>query len=362
MSSKHYLPSKVLIYLRRIAVEYQTLGNSVADRVVRSAKIYVREEASYDNWNGGMDGHDVILFLPPEVYGEVTLARKHEYENDILEKLRTCSNSVDNEFFSAVRFEDEDENDPEYQNAVSLHDRPQPNPDNLSIWKQGQVRLFISHRDIYKSLANELADGLQEFGISSFVAHDTIQPMTTWQHEIIKGLETMEIMLAFVTDDFRDSVWTNQEIGFALGRNIPIVSLKLQNADPAGFIGNQQALRGNFQSLAASALKIYKLLAEKLGRKDRMQTGLVSAFVQAPSFSDTKIRFDRMKSVITKLSDDELALIVNAFRENDQLYGSVYLTSGYNRLKNFVKQAAGRDCEVGRRVITFVDDDSDVAF
>ena len=34
------------------------------------------------------------------------------------------------------------------------------------------------------------------------VAHDTIAPMTEWRLEIMRGLETMEVMLVFLTDDF----------------------------------------------------------------------------------------------------------------------------------------------------------------
>jgi hypothetical protein len=62
----------------------------------------------------------------------------------------------------------------------------------------------------------------------------------TWQQEIEKGLETMEVMLAFITDDFHDSVWTNQEVGYALGKGVPIIPVKFGRNDPDGFIGSKQ--------------------------------------------------------------------------------------------------------------------------
>jgi hypothetical protein len=224
MTSKYIIPSKIIIYLKRIATEYQTTGKDLQARVVNSSVIFVHEETGYDNWNGGMDGHDVILFLPPEIFGEVTLARKSDFESDLLSKLRLCCKSIENEFIHGVRFEDKDQNDPHFQNAISIHDRPQINPNTLSIWNPDHVRLFISHRDVHKCEAKALANSLEEYGVSSFVAHDTIEPMSTWQNEIVKGLETMEIMLVYLTEDFHESVWTNQEVGFALGRNIPVIS------------------------------------------------------------------------------------------------------------------------------------------
>ncbi|MDO8270433.1 MAG: toll/interleukin-1 receptor domain-containing protein [Gammaproteobacteria bacterium] len=309
-----------------------------------------------------MDGHDVVFFLPPEVFGEVTLSKKSSFENEILEMLRQCAKSYEREYFSAVHFEDEDENDPEYQNAISLKVRPQLNPDLLPIWRQGHIRLFVSHRDEFKASANLLAAELEEYGISSFVAHDTIQPMTSWKGEIIKGLETMEIMLAFITDNFQDSVWTNQEIGFALGRNIPVVSLKLQSDDPTGFIGERQALKGKLEDVVSSIPELYKLLAENLGHQSRLQSGLITAFVSSRSYPETQQRFDRMKKVVKKLSDADLSVVVDGFRSNDQLHQCIYLTSKYERLKTFLELVTGNKCVINGKDIDFPGNELSIPF
>ena len=94
-------------------------------------------------------------------------------------------------------------------------------------------------------------------------------------------METMEVMLALVTDDFHDSFWTNQEVGYALGKGVPIISVKLQQKDPAGFIGSAQALRGRLDSMEGAAT-IYKLLVEKLGRKRSTATSSDILFTSSP--------------------------------------------------------------------------------
>ena len=127
------------------------------------------------------------------------------------------------------------------------------NPDNLSIWRPGLGRIFISHRDKHKAEARELADALEEYGFSSFVAHETIPANEEWRKVIVAGLETMEIMVVFLTDDFHESIWTNQEVGHALGRGVPIISLKLGRLDPPGFISHVQALRGSIQQPITAA-------------------------------------------------------------------------------------------------------------
>jgi hypothetical protein len=327
------------------------MGQDLQARVVNSSVIFVHEETSYDNWNGGMYGHDVILFLPPEIFGKITLARKSDFEADLLSKLKLCCQSIENEYINTVRFEDEDQNDPHFQNAISIHDRPQINPNTLSFWKPDHVRLFISHRDIHKVEAKTLANSLEEYGISSFVAHDTIEPMSTWQNEIVKGLETMEIMLVYLTDDFHESVWTNQEVGFALGRNIPVISLKLGVTDPRGFIGERQALKSNQHDTLQTVLDIYTLIAEKLGNKHRLQTALINAFCVSHDFTKTKNRFDRMSRVVETLTEDDVTVITKAFHENSQLYKAWHLVSNNNRLIRFLNHVSGRNYEISGRDI-----------
>ena len=38
---------------------------------------------------------------------------------------------------------------------------------------------------------------------------------------------SMDVLLALITKDFDKSNWTAQEIGFVLGRNVPVVQLKM---------------------------------------------------------------------------------------------------------------------------------------
>ncbi len=360
--AEYDLPRRLSTYRLRLHAHYSNGDNTLLRDLIGSSHAYVVEETSYDNWNGGTNGHDVLLFLPMEELSKVDINKIDSVTQQICEDLNKLSASVENEFFTKVHLELFDENDENCQRAKPLQFRPGPDPDSLSMWKQGMVRLFISHRDGHKEKANELAEALEPYGISSFVAHDSIEPMTIWQTEILRGLETMEIMLAFVTDDFHKSIWTNQETGFALGRNVPIMSLKLQDQDPSGFIGKQQALKCNYYDVTAAAPRIYRLLAEKLGNGERLQTSLIRAFLSSPDFSETKRRFERMKGVVSKLSEAELADIVAGFRENDQLYNAIHLISKYRRLIRFLSRATGKEFVIERKSISIVGDDEEEEF
>lgn len=200
------LPRRLPTYRLRLHSYYSSHGDALLRDLIGNSHAYVVEETSYDNWNGGTYGHDVQLFLPMDELSKVDIDDIDSVTEKIREDLNKICAGVANEFFANVHLELFDENDERCQRARPLHARPDRDADTLSIWKRGMVRLFVSHRDKHKAMANELAEALEPYGVSSFVAHDAIQPMTIWQSEILKGLESMEIMLAFVTDDFHDSV------------------------------------------------------------------------------------------------------------------------------------------------------------
>ena len=357
------LPRKLGTYRLRLQAQYSKASEHLLRDVIGRSYAFVREKTDFEKWDGSY-GHDVYLYLPLDELAKVHIDDIDDVTGRICKDLNKVSDRDKNEFFSTVHLQLFDDSDENCQRAKPLRSRPERDPDTLPIWKRGMVRLFISHRDEHKVKANELAQELESYGISSFVAHDSIEPLTVWQAEIVKGLETMEIMLAFVTGDFHDSIWANQEIGFALGRNIPIVSLKLKKTDPKGFIARQQALKCGYKNVADAAPRIYKLLADKLDNKERLQTALIRAFVKSPNFDEAKLRFDRMNKVVSELSDSEVAEIANGFLDNDQLHNATYLRSGYQRLCKFLERTTGKVFVIaGKKITTVIDDsDSDIPF
>ena len=90
-----------------------------------------------------------------------------------------------------------------------------------------QFRLFISHISKDKSKALRLKDSLKPYGISGFVAHEDIHPTLEWQDEIERALRVMDAFIAIHTAGFSSSYWTQQEVGFAIGRDVKVISFKM---------------------------------------------------------------------------------------------------------------------------------------
>lgn len=129
-------------------------------------------------------------------------------------------------------------------------------------WKNTKFfRLFISHISQDKAKATRLKECLSPYSISGFVAHEDIHPTLEWQGEIERALRTMDAFIAIHTPGFSKSVWTQQEIGFAVGRGVKIISFKI-GEDPTGFISKNQTLPRNKRSAEGIAREIDMLLSD----------------------------------------------------------------------------------------------------
>ena len=109
-----------------------------------------------------------------------------------------------------------------------------------AFWKEGQLRVFISHISAHKIFASELQSALMNFGMCAFVAHEDIEPTAEWQDEIEKALRTCDALVALLNPKFNESTWTDQEVGYGLGRGIPVFSVRL-GMSPYGLFGRKQA-------------------------------------------------------------------------------------------------------------------------
>ena len=111
------------------------------------------------------------------------------------------------------------------------------------LWPVGTVRVFVSHLAERKAEVHELADVLRAIGFACFVAHDQIRPSRSWLREIERALRSCDLLVAYVTPGFARSEWTEQEVGWALGRDLVAIPVSVEGEVPKGFLGTYQAVR-----------------------------------------------------------------------------------------------------------------------
>lgn len=311
---KFELPPKIDHYLATLSKYYGKEGQNQLQEIIVNSKPRIYAGWSSDNWNGGTYGHALYLAIPESIYLN-TVNEKAELQTEIREGLNKI-HDVQNEFVEEVFFEMEVPEDNDWRRDSGLlitHNKVIPDPVASRIWDKNCFRVFLSHKAEVKKETAGLKDMLKLYGISCFVAHEDIHPTREWQNEIENALHTMDSFVALLTDGFHDSLWTDQEVGFAFGRGVPIISVKL-GKDPYGFIGKFQALSCTWENAPTEIAKI-------LIKKEPMINAYINAIQECPNY-DRGNKLSELLPFIEKLTDSQIENLVKAFNNNSQVYDS----------------------------------------
>jgi len=236
---------------------------------------FIREEniteVKVDNWNGGI--YDININVPVKLFSSFKKRGVlEERSNQVLEAFRDATNDSD---FDAYR-------------GVNLHPSDDAKGDlNMNIfaeeptfWQRGFYRMFISHLTKDKLLAVDLKRVLGTLGISCFVAHEDIEPTKVWQDEIVKALITADSLCAIISPDILTSKWCDQEVGFALGRDLLCISL-MYGEKPYGILGMSQGVQCQGKGTNKVAVAIFDILCTNSKTKDAYTRCVADLFLQS---------------------------------------------------------------------------------
>lgn len=130
------------------------------------------------------------------------------------------------------------------------------------VWNDtDKFRIFLSHVSKDKDKAHRLRDALSAYNISAFVAHDDIEPTLDWQVQIERALHAMDAYVSIHTVGYAESIWCQQETGFAFGNGAKVIALRM-GEDPKGFASKHQAISRGTKKAEDVAAEIDKLLRE----------------------------------------------------------------------------------------------------
>ena len=190
------------------------------------------------------------------------------------------------------------------------------------------LNLFISHVSTYKQIATNFAKDLAKYNLTPFVAHEEIEPTAVWQEEIEKFLHKADCLLVLLSKGCSDSIWCNQEIGIALGRSIPIVSVRIDE-DPKGFIGKWQAYTPKQPiNYSHEVGQIIQLIRKMASRSNIVREWLIDSLNHSRSFYESNDICDALLGI--QLSKAEIQSIKKSFMKNSQVKGANNITNILN--------------------------------
>lgn len=316
------LPARIDGLLAVASQLFANQGKTDHVRIITNARLEIEEGIEDNDWNSGQHGHQVNLLLPPAL-AHYALCEKPNFGAEICEVLRRLSHVPGEHITSVAVCADHQAVSTDWRReSGTLLDAPalaSSNAHELTrIWQGTGFRVFLSHRADFKVEVSKLRTELSSFGAGSFVAHEDIQPTKAWQSEIERALNSMDVLVAVLSNGFCDSYWTNQEIGVALGRGVPVICLRLDE-DPPGFVSSTQAVNGRGKLVVSWASDLINVFAQHPGLSGRLLNALVPTWEAASSYAHaTKLMtaLENYQRVPTPL----LERIEAAYAVNSQLH------------------------------------------
>lgn len=300
------------ISIEELAATLQDLSQHSSDRKIRE----VLEESSWslpfvhaDDWNGGTEYFLLNLAVPTALFASVRES-KEEVENEILKMAGDIDVAYANHTISRVLL------------TPKLGTLPPkgklPASVVSEIWEEGHFKLFLSHLAANKENVHKLKDALKSYGIDCFVAHDDITPSREWQEQIENALRSMDALVALVEPDFIKSQWCDQEVGWALGRGLQVIGVRL-NANPHGFIAKIQGVSGTLEYPRGLATSIFEALKTQPTHRTRLNQGLAYALLKSDGFSHS-IALSKIIELCNDFSPADKQILWEACRTNNQVY------------------------------------------
>lgn len=187
-------------------------------------------------------------------------------------------------------------------------------------WREGHIKLFMSHLSLHKTFVDKVARHLLDRGVDGFVAHRSIKTSRKWEGEIQEALDTCEASAISLHEGFSRSPWTEQEVGYCLARDIPIVPLDFC-IKPYGFMRRYQAAPCVELDEPRVADVIYKVLLSDDNIGTRIVDAMIESLARSESFDQANRRAKQLRR-IPDYSPRQLEALKDAL-SNDQVSGGI---------------------------------------
>jgi len=204
---------------------------------------------------------------------------------------------------------------------------------DINFWKPGHFKLFISHLASFKATIGALKRELEKYGISSFVAHDDIEPTKQWQEEIEKALFSMDALCAVLMPKFNLSKWTDQEIGVAIGRGLLVIPIR-RGMDPYGFIGKYQGFQAEGKKIGEVAEGLFQIISSNQKSKNILINKLSELFLLSNNSDEALQRINSIKK-IKSIPKDKIEILHKRIIENKNLRSPKVLIEFNDLTKKF---------------------------
>ena len=143
----------------------------------------------------------------------------------------------------------------------------------------------------------------------------------------------MDALTAILMESFKESNWCDQEIGFAVGKDVLIIPIK-KELNPYGFIGKYQAIQGNNTTVQEVAKKVFNTIVKNPKTRNKMLTCLTN-LISNSTHIETALKQLEILSEISDLPHELLEQMAKQIENNNVL---IHSSDFINKLDVFFNQ------------------------
>ncbi len=279
------------------------------------------EYMHHDNWNNGTSVWYLNLEILYPVYLSVDKEHLKELEEFISEVITPFlpeeGHSIDPKIKPA-EFTDTNWR----QTAVVKN----PSIDHYeALDSDEEILAFISYQTADKQYAGALQQTLENIGISSFLAHEDIEPSAVWRERILEELGRAKIFISLLSKNYFKSHWCVQESGIASYRKIASLHLSLDGSIPPGFSGNIQSVK-----VTPGNITIQDFIPGVILSNFELGIEIIIKIIgNSSSFRGAEASFNMILPHISKMSDTQIKNLLEKAHANYQIHHASRCASQY---------------------------------
>lgn len=197
-------------------------------------------------------------------------------------------------------------------------------PESSQPWDSHSIRLFFSHKYEDRVFVGDVKRILGSYDIDAFVAHNDIEPNVIWRTAIKSALATCHVFVALLHAEFHQSQWCDQEVGWALGRDIPVAAIRRDFVERGhdGFLEERQDIIISTNQTRIEWFLAWKILLLVLNDPRTHEKGLhalAEAFVNSFSYANTRALWALIEQE-PRWESEQLRRFEYAVATNPQVY------------------------------------------
>jgi len=190
-------------------------------------------------------------------------------------------------------------------------------------WPEHGLRIFVSHVSGERERLGALRAHFAECSVNFFLAHDDISPGLSWSAVLQQALNEMDAFVSVHSSGYAISPWCNQEAGFALARNVMMISV-LDGKPPCGFLNPPQGQRWHKEKDKQLLNDLMQQFSKDLRTSHKASESLSSSLKRVPSYNSADNILAKLDDC-TEISESAALNIRSAYKFNDQVSGSTSL-------------------------------------